>query len=71
MNETSDAWTTLPANRREETARRLEAGETLLAWFEPDLDRNLQYASGLVVLTDRRVLRARKTLAELVGIPGR
>lgn len=35
---------------------RLEPGETLLAWFEPDLTLRLHYAAGLVVLTDRRML---------------
>ena len=56
MNATNDVWTTLPADRRDETARQLHAGETLLAVFEPDLDHQLRYADGLVVLTDRRLL---------------
>src|SRR5262245_55848298 len=37
---------------------QLQAGETLLAWFEPDLDARLHYAAGLVLLTDRRLLAA-------------
>lgn len=56
MNATNDVWTTVPADRRDETAKQLHAGETLLAVFEPDLDRQLRYAAGLVVLTDRRLL---------------
>ena len=56
MNKSTEVWTTLPANQRDETARQLEAGETLLACFEPDLDQRLCYATGLIVLTDRRVL---------------
>jgi ATP-binding cassette subfamily B protein len=56
VNRTSEVWTTLPAERRDETAGQLEPGETLLAWFEPDLDRRLHYVRELVVLTDRRVL---------------
>lgn len=31
-------------------------GESPLAWFEPDLNSDLHYSEGLVVLTDRRVL---------------
>jgi ATP-binding cassette subfamily B protein len=34
----------------------LAAGESVLGWLEIDLDRKLRYASGLVVLTDRRLL---------------
>jgi ATP-binding cassette subfamily B protein len=56
VNGTTEVWTTLPVDRRDETVRRLEPGETLLAWFEPDLDDRLRYARSLVVLTDRRVL---------------
>ncbi len=56
MNESNEVWEGLPADRRNEVSRQLEAGETLLAWFEPDLDRRLRYVRGLVVLTDRRVL---------------
>jgi ATP-binding cassette subfamily B protein len=37
---------------------RLCDGESVLAHFETDLDAELRYASGLVVLTDRRVLAA-------------
>ena len=32
----------------------MRAGETPLAWFEPDLDARLRFARGLVVLTDQR-----------------
>ncbi len=56
MNESDEKWGALPPEWREDTAAQLQAGETLLAWFEPDLDERLHYARGLVVLTDRRVL---------------
>lgn len=46
----------MPPARRGEAERLLEPGESLLAWLEPDLDRRLYYAKGLVLLTDRRVL---------------
>ncbi len=39
-----------------ELQRQLEAGETVLARFEPDLDSRLMFGSRLVVLTDRRIL---------------
>jgi ATP-binding cassette subfamily B protein len=51
-----DPWSKVPAARRREIEDRLEAGETVLGWFEPDLDERLFYAPGLLVLTDRRIL---------------
>ena len=33
-----------------------QSGERLVAFFEPDLDGQLEFADGLVVLTDRRLL---------------
>src|SRR5207253_6963089 len=53
---TLDEWSAVPEPWRGEVAARLEAGESVLAWFAPDLDTRLHYAEGLVVLTDRRVL---------------
>ncbi|MBL8797140.1 MAG: ABC transporter ATP-binding protein [Planctomycetia bacterium] len=35
---------------------RLQTGERLLAWFEPDLDHRLHFSQHLVALTDRRFL---------------
>jgi ATP-binding cassette, subfamily B, bacterial len=55
LDEATDAWRSLPAARRDEVAAQLEPGEVVLAWFEPDLDTRLDYAEGLVVLTDRRL----------------
>jgi ATP-binding cassette subfamily B protein len=52
---TTDPWKTLPQGRHGEVTAQLEPGESLLAWFEPDLDQRLHYADGLVLLTDRRV----------------
>jgi ATP-binding cassette subfamily B protein len=48
----------LPPEWRRPVEARLEAGETVLDWFEPDLDDRLAYAPGLVVLTGRRLLAA-------------
>jgi ATP-binding cassette subfamily B protein len=48
----------LPESWRSDAEARLEPGEPLLAWFEPDLDERLDYARGLVILTGRRVLAA-------------
>jgi ATP-binding cassette subfamily B protein len=67
LNGTNEKWGTLPAQWRDETASQLEAGETLLAWFEPDLDDRLHYARGLVVLTDRRVLSRREDNSGAAG----
>src|SRR5690606_31127431 len=37
-------------------SEQLAGDETVLGWFEPDLDETLMYARGLVVLSDRRLL---------------
>jgi ATP-binding cassette subfamily B protein len=68
---TTDAWQTLPQAWRREVENRLESGETLLAWFEPDLDERLSYARGLVVLTDRRILAASAEAPDNSTPPGR
>ena len=54
--ETPEGWQNLPATLRAEIEVRFERGETVLGWFEPDLDTRLHYVQGLVVLTDRRLL---------------
>lgn len=46
----------LPGRMTALVQEQLEVDEAVLAFFEPDLDRHLQYAAGLVVLTNRRVL---------------
>ena len=51
-----DAWQNIQPSLRNSVDKQLQAGETPLAWFEPDLDTSLNYLSGLVVLTDRRLL---------------
>jgi ATP-binding cassette subfamily B protein len=56
LKEWDENWGLFPPSWREETVEQLQAGEALLAWFEPDLDDRLRYAQGLVVLTDRRLL---------------
>jgi ATP-binding cassette, subfamily B, bacterial len=46
----------IPPIWRTEVEAQLAAGEHLLAVFEPDLDTQLEFADGFVVLTDRRIL---------------
>lgn len=46
----------LPEAWRRAVEARLEPGEKVLAWFEPDLDQGLCFHRGLVILTDRHVL---------------
>ncbi len=48
--------TRLPSNWHSQLERQLAAGEELVAFFEPDLNGQLQFADGLVALTDRRIL---------------
>ena len=49
-------WKAIPPRWQGEIDTLLQAGEDVLAWFEPDLDNRLRYATALVVLTDRRIL---------------
>jgi ATP-binding cassette subfamily B protein len=46
----------LPETWRAATADFLQDGEQVAAWLTPDLDGKLDFAHGLVVVTDRRVL---------------
>ena len=46
----------LPQSRQLEVESWLHEGEYVLAWFAPDLDDQLRFARGLLVLTDRRLL---------------
>jgi ATP-binding cassette, subfamily B, bacterial len=47
---------TIPPRWKGDLEARLGGDETVVAWFAPDLDSHLQYAEGLVVLTDHRLL---------------
>ncbi len=58
MNDAIHDWQALPDHWRKDAQSHLEPGETLVAWFEPDLDERLFYAPGLVLVTDRRLLGA-------------
>jgi ATP-binding cassette subfamily B protein len=46
----------LPATFAADLAARMQPGESLQAWLEIDLDDRLQFASGLVAVTERRLL---------------
>jgi ATP-binding cassette subfamily B protein len=48
--------TGIPPIWRDRLDSQLESGEHVHACFEPDLDAQLDFADGLVVLTDRRLL---------------
>lgn len=56
MNENSELQAQPQSWIRSLASQTLEPGEPILAWFEPDLNAQLQYTSGLVVLTGKRVL---------------
>jgi ATP-binding cassette subfamily B protein len=49
---------TLPDAWRRTALAQLESGEVIHAWFTPDLASPLRYGTGLVLLTDRRILAA-------------
>ncbi|HEV3343615.1 MAG TPA: ABC transporter transmembrane domain-containing protein, partial [Pirellulales bacterium] len=63
MTERLDAIAQLPKRWQGEVRRELDPAETLLAWFEPDLDTQLRFSPGLLLVTDRRVLTTQKQQA--------
>ena len=56
LNAANDLWKQLPEDLRSAAEEKLTPGETPLVWFELDLDADLHYARGLLVLTDRRLI---------------
>jgi ATP-binding cassette subfamily B protein len=56
LNSMHDLWESIAPDLRGAVETRLDLGEMPLVWLEPDLDEQLRYAQGLVVLTDRRLL---------------
>ena len=54
--QTAVAGTPLPDRWRADAESRLQPGERLLAALEPDLDAQLRFADGIVLLTERRLL---------------
>ncbi len=65
MNEIAGSWENISEGLRREIEAQLEAGESLLACFAPDLNERLSYAPGVIVLSDRRIL------GEVSGSPER
>ncbi len=61
-NDSSTLVKAFPSGWSAEVQSQLQTGEHVLAWFEPNLDGDLQFAHGIVVLTDRGVI-ARDTMA--------
>ena len=55
MVEAVSGWNKVAPRLRERAEALVAADETVLAWFEPDLDEQLRYRDGLVVLTERRI----------------
>ena len=54
--QTAVAGTPLPDRWRADAGSRLQPDERLLAALEPDLDAQLRFADGIVLLTERRLL---------------
>jgi ATP-binding cassette, subfamily B, bacterial len=48
---------------------QLDVGETVLGWFQPDLDDRFRFATGLVVLTNRRLVSFEPIAATANGQP--
>ena len=51
----------IPATIRQECLTHLQPGEQFLGWFEPNLDTNLRFGSGFVVLTNQAFLARQPT----------
>ena len=58
MDEQSKPIAAIPEAYRDEVQRQLQADEVVISWFAPDLEDHLHYASGLVLLTNLRILSA-------------
>ena len=56
MDFTAEPWKSLPQSWQTRLASQLSAGESLVGWFQTDLDSRLYFADGLVALTDHRLL---------------
>ncbi|HTQ40493.1 MAG TPA: ABC transporter ATP-binding protein [Pirellulales bacterium] len=56
MDFKSDSWKALPPVWQASLSAQLAGDESLLGWFETDLDSQLHYAPGLVALTNKRML---------------
>lgn len=54
--ESSDAPVPIPEPWLGRLTNRLDAGERIVAWFQPDLNQHLRYEQSLVALTNRRLL---------------
>jgi len=70
MSDVPDNLDQLPADLRQEVASQLESGEAILGWFAPDLDAQLNFAAGLVILTDSRILSLDPRQPTVVGSNG-
>ena len=66
LDANSDPWKTIPDQWRGKLASQLASGEELIASFEFDLDGRLHYVTGMVALTNRRILA---TNFENAGLP--
>lgn len=56
LSVTNDSWELVPFDLRNAAQAELASDETVAAWLELDLDTHLNYAHGLLVLTQRRLL---------------
>ncbi len=56
----------LPSEWKASASAQLSPQENVLAWLEVDLDAQLQFAKGLLIVTDQRILSANPAAAGLV-----
>ena len=70
MTPSADFWESFPAWIRAAIEPHLQAGEQPLAWFEPDLDQELNYVAGLAVLTNQHIFSFERDTAAGNGRSG-
>ena len=56
----------LPSEWKASASAQLLPQENVLAWLEVDLDTQLQFAKGLLIVTDQRILSANSASSGLV-----
>lgn len=56
MEETAESWGNCPLWAKQLVASRLANGEAPLTWCETDLNSQMNFAQGLIVLTDKRIM---------------
>ncbi len=52
LDGTNENWSSLAEDQRRQIEASMQPGETVVAWFQPNLTHELRFQTGLVVVTD-------------------